>query len=197
MDTTPHPNQSTRFRPDWIPFGCLLLGLGVVMAFFNGWVLVIGTHVVRARILSGVLLVASLLLLRNRSTKHSSEHGREVQRSGLQSWVVALLAAVVGAGTALGAFVDMGTETFILKPQGPDGCTAVVRESSFLMGGSGAAYAVNAVGIGRQAGGWSTDDGYRPIEAGSYTLDWHPSGRLIVDGAFGHDASRLGVINCN
>lgn len=35
-------------------------------------------------------------------------------------------------------------------------------------------------GIGRRESSWSTDDGYRPIAAGSYDLHWGDAGGVLT-----------------
>ncbi|MFM9559416.1 hypothetical protein ACKI19_45135, partial [Streptomyces caniscabiei] len=53
-------------------------------------------------------------------------------------------------------------EYHVLRPPGPGGCTAVVRETSFLVIGSGEAYAVGRTGLALgESGSWTVDDGYR------------------------------------
>ncbi|SEE29529.1 hypothetical protein SAMN04489740_1066 [Arthrobacter alpinus] len=185
MDTKEQLNQSAKFLADLPSICCLLLGLGVVTALFNGWILVIGSHVVRTWIVSCVILVASLVLLWVRAKRRRSDSAN----GGIWGWtrpiVTFLLVAAVGVGSSMGAFADMGMHNFMLDPRGQDGCQLVVRESAFLMAGGGEVYTVGTAGIGQLAGAWSTDDGYRPIEAGSYTLDWDSNvGELTVHEAF-------------
>lgn len=55
-------------------FSCLLLAFGVVVAFFNGWILIIGLHVIRSWIVSSALLLAALVLLWVRARKHRSDN---------------------------------------------------------------------------------------------------------------------------
>ncbi|WP_038462176.1 hypothetical protein [Arthrobacter sp. PAMC 25486] len=186
MDTKAQLTQSAKFRADLPSICCLLLGLGALTAFFNGWILVIGSHVVRTWIVSCVLLVASLVLLWVRAKKRRGESANGGVWGWSRSFVIFLLVAAVGVGSAMGAFFDMGTHDFMLDPRGPDGCQLVVRESAFLMAGGGEVYTVGTAGIGQLAGEWGTDDGYRPIEAGSYTLKWNADGgELTVYEAFG------------
>ncbi|WP_221352262.1 hypothetical protein [Streptomyces beigongshangae] len=89
-------------------------------------------------------------------------------------------------GTAGGAADDLisGAEYHVLRPSGPGGCTAVVRETSFLMSGAGEAYAVEHTGLAlSEAGSWAVDDGYRPVAAGTYELDWgRDGGDLEING---------------
>jgi hypothetical protein len=61
----------------------------------------------------------------------------------------------------------------------------VVEEHSFLMGGSGAVFVLPADGVvARRVSRYSTDDGYRPVDAGSFTLTWAGErGHLEVSGS--------------
>ncbi|MEV0478860.1 hypothetical protein [Streptomyces prunicolor] len=93
-------------------------------------------------------------------------------------------AVLIGVGTlgiAWGAVGDLDARYYVLRPTGPGGCTAVVRETSFLMIGNGEAYAVGRTGLALgEAGSWVVDDGYRPIADGAYELDWEQDGGLLV-----------------
>lgn len=176
MNNLEQRKPSIILRMDWAIVCCLLLGVLVVMASWTGWIFVIGSYIVRAWMLSSALLVVALILLRLRAKARGGSVG------WLRSLVLALLLAAAGAGSAVdvAANMVMDTEYFVLNPYGPDGCRVVARESSFLMGGSGEAYAVNAFGIGRRVGQWSVDNGGRPIEAGSYTMKWASDGGILL-----------------
>ncbi|MFJ2262548.1 hypothetical protein ACIOKD_30270 [Streptomyces sp. NPDC087844] len=91
-----------------------------------------------------------------------------------------IVTAVFGiAGGALGDLF-LGAEYRVLRPTGPGGCTAVVRETSFLMSGGGEAYAVGRTGLALgESGSWTVDDGYRPVASGTYALDWGRGGGLL------------------
>ncbi|MEU6029670.1 hypothetical protein ABZ825_22095 [Streptomyces tauricus] len=91
-----------------------------------------------------------------------------------------IVAAVFGiAGGALGDLF-LGAEYRVLRPSGPGGCTAVVREASFLMSGGGEAWAVGRTGLAfGESGSWTVDDGYRPVASGTYALDWGRDGGLL------------------
>ncbi|MGP9503912.1 hypothetical protein ACT3TS_17070 [Specibacter sp. AOP5-B1-6] len=133
----------------------LLLGFGVVIGFFNGWILVVGSHVIRAWMLSSGLLLASLVLWVLWIVRGSRRPGprRDDGRWRLmRSVAFFMLVGVVGAGNAMVAFFDLGTSNFILDPHGPDGCRAVVRQTDMWGGSQGEAYAVGIIGVGRSAG---------------------------------------------
>ncbi|MFE9288446.1 hypothetical protein [Streptomyces olivaceus] len=67
-----------------------------------------------------------------------------------------------------------------LRPAGPEGCTVVVRETSFLAIGNGEAYAVGHTGLAlSKSGSWTVDDGYRPVDAGAYAMSWGRDGGLL------------------
>ncbi|MER7663583.1 hypothetical protein [Streptomyces sp. NPDC096193] len=96
--------------------------------------------------------------------------------------VGSLLIVTAMLGIAWGAADDLisDAEYHVLRPAGPEGCTAVVRETSFLVIGNGEAYAVGPTGLalGKSAA-WTVDDGYRPVGAGTYELDWRRDGGLL------------------
>ncbi|MEU2181948.1 hypothetical protein [Streptomyces thermolilacinus] len=82
-------------------------------------------------------------------------------------------------GTAWGVVDDLASNVKyrVLRPAGPGGCTAVVREASFLVIGNGEVYAVGRTGLALDESGlWTVDDGHRPIDAGTYELSWGPEG---------------------
>ncbi|MFH0248478.1 hypothetical protein ACG5V6_09655 [Streptomyces chitinivorans] len=88
--------------------------------------------------------------------------------------------------TTWGAVDDLilNVEYRVLRPAGPEGCTAVVRETSFLVIGNGEVYAVGRIGLALgESGSWTVDDGYRPIDAGTYELFWgQEGGHLRISG---------------
>ena len=142
---------------------------------------------VRGWAVSIALLVASLMLAIIRARRRQSGPGTTKQgRSVLGTWALRLMVLVAGTGGLLGALGDIGFDATyqVLEPQGPAGCRAVVRETSFLMSGGGEVFAVSAVGIGWRMSDWTADDGYRPIAAGSYTVQWGTdSGILDIGGS--------------
>ncbi|MCC9205006.1 hypothetical protein [Arthrobacter sp. zg-Y769] len=171
-----------------VPGACLLLGLVGILASATGWVLVIGSWIVSPGMAAIALLLVALAFRWLSSWSRNGDHPNTRPRSS----VPALLASAAVASLAFGSLLITGTESFILEPQGPEGCRAAVRESSFFTSGSGRVYAVGRYGIGRLAGEWHTDDGYRPIEAGNYTLAWNATGGVLtVDGASTFNGYRL------
>ncbi|MBC9717815.1 hypothetical protein H9Y04_35320 [Streptomyces sp. TRM66268-LWL] len=94
-----------------------------------------------------------------------------------------LFVAATGLVGGLGAAGDLveGAEYFVLEPSGPDGCRAVVRESTFLVIGNGEVYTTGAMGIvWHPVSSWRTDDGIRPIASGSYEMKWSREGGVLV-----------------
>lgn len=172
-------------RKDWPSITCLLLGISILIAFFNGWILVVGSHVVHTWMISSALLMASLVLWRIRAERSPVPNPDGTRSSLMRSCPSIFLVAILGAGCALGALEDIGTRSSILKSQGLDGCRAVARETHFLNAGRGEIYAVNQFGIGKLAGKWAPNDEYRPVEAGNYTLNWGAAGgELTISGAY-------------
>lgn len=107
----------------------------------------------------------------------------------LPSWLTIVLAVLVVTGSALtvGAATMSGADNRVLEPPGPDGCRAVVRETSYFMSGGGDVYSVTPFGVGWRTGSWRSDDGYRPIAAGTYQLSWGTDGNglLVLQGGQG------------
>ncbi|MFJ4472849.1 hypothetical protein ACIP2X_35920 [Streptomyces sp. NPDC089424] len=162
-----------------------LVGSGAAAVASWGGVLL----VVQGRVVPGWGVGAGLLVLacapawvRRRATASRIPRERGTwERVGRR-----LLLVVAVLGVAWGAADDVlsGAEYHVLRPAGPDGCTAVVRETSFLVIGNGEAYAVGRTGLALgESGSWTVDDGYRPVRAGSYELHWGPDGgRLRISG---------------
>ncbi|WP_148710282.1 hypothetical protein [Streptomyces sp. 3211.6] len=184
-----------------------MAGVGLLLlAAAAGWsdmVLLVFGHVVSGWVLCVVLVCAAVVAAGLRALWLRSEAGRTVEhsRSALMSGlrVVAATAAVLSC--AAGALDELGAEYYVLHPTGPDGCTAVVRETSFLVLGSGDVYAIGASHIGwRPSGSWIADDGHRPIAAGTYELGWHEDGggSLTVHGTPGDPivSGGLATLDC-
>lgn len=185
MENSKHSCWPAAFRKDWPSVSCLLLGVLALIAFFNGWILVVGPYFVHAWMVSSALLLASLVLWRIRADRPPVPYSGGTRNSVMRSCTSILVVAILGAGCALVALGDIGTRSSILEPQGPDGCRAVARESHFLGSGGGEVYAVNQFGIGRSAGKWVGNNEYRPVEAGKYTLNWGAVGEeLTIRGAY-------------
>ncbi|MDH2410700.1 hypothetical protein [Streptomyces chitinivorans] len=137
---------------------------------------------------SAVLLVVSLVLRWaltrvGRLTDASKLLRKRAKWARLGSSLLIVTAAL---STTWGAVDDLilNVEYRVLRPAGPEGCTAVVRETSFLVIGNGEVYAVGRIGLALgESGSWTVDDGYRPIDAGTYELFWgQEGGHLRISG---------------
>ncbi|MET8075824.1 hypothetical protein [Streptomyces sp. NPDC005303] len=172
--------------------------LGLVLAAVVSWgsvLVVVAGRVVPAWVLGGALIVVSLVLMgvhgvrRRRSAPDDGDTavtaGRYVPRRF--GYVLLTVLAVVSVG--FGVLGDLGAQYLVLRPSGPGGCTAVVRETAFLMAGSGEVYGVGgSTGVAwGPSGSWFADDGYRPVAEGSYELTWgRGEGVLVVHGSSGN-----------
>ncbi|MFK0140638.1 hypothetical protein [Streptomyces murinus] len=152
---------------------------GICLAAVASWsstLLVVRGQVVPGWGVSAVLLGLAVVLRWGLHRVGGSARSRWV-RVGSR-----VLIGVAVFGTVWGAVGDLVSDAryFVLRPVGPGGCTAVVRETSFLVIGNGEAYAVGRTGLALgEAGSWTVDDGYRPVAGGTYTLDWGPDGGLL------------------
>ncbi|WP_043669620.1 hypothetical protein [Streptomyces xylophagus] len=169
-----------------------LTAAGVGSLAFAAWaswsnlLLLVWGHVVPGWGVSGVLLVLALVLWR--TCLRAARRAEVARLLGTRaSWWVGLVSRVLIVvavfGVVWGAAGDLINEAeyHVLRPTGPGGCTAVVRETSFLMIGNGEAYAVGRTGLAwGEAGSWVVDDGYRPVAGGTYKVDWERDGGLLL-----------------
>ncbi|MFF4371730.1 hypothetical protein [Streptomyces sp. NPDC001594] len=158
----------------------------LLLAAAVGWsdmLLLVSGSVVPGWALCVALLCAAGVLVGVRAVRFRPGAPRRSLAMGLVRGV-AITAA--GLSCAAGALDELGAKYYVLHPTGPNGCTAVVRETSFLVLGSGDVYAVGPSRIGwRPSGSWMADDGHRPITAGTYELHWNEReghGTLSVHG---------------
>lgn len=154
------------------------------VASWNSLLLVVQGRVVPGWGVSAALLVVSLVLrwALTRVGRPTSTSRLLRKRATWARLGSSLLIVTAVLGTGWGAVDDLisDAEYHVLRPPGPEGCTAVVREASFLVIGSGEAYAVGRTGLALgESGSWTVDDGYRPIDAGTYELDWGRAGGLL------------------
>ncbi|MGY3202345.1 hypothetical protein [Streptomyces sp. TE5632] len=170
------------FRWRAVAVGCAVLA---VVASWSGLLMVVAGRVVPGWGVSCVLLgVALVLLVCVRNTAEGVNKPPRVPR-----WMIISSTAAAALGIAFGAGGDLinGAEYFVLEPEGPGGCRAVVRETSFLVIGTGEVYEVGSSGLGRRIGSWTVDDGHRPFRFGAYELDWgQDGGNLSVHGTSGN-----------
>lgn len=165
--------------------GCLALA---AVASWSSLLLVVQGRVIPGWGVSAALLALSLVLRWALTRVGRPPGGPELPQKAA-TWArlgSRLLIVTAVLGTAWGAVDDLisDAEYRVLRPAGPEDCTAVVRETSFLVIGEGEVYAVGHTGLALgESGSWTVDDGYRPIDAGTYELTWgRGSGRLRVDG---------------
>ncbi|MFF7205510.1 hypothetical protein [Streptomyces sp. NPDC008141] len=145
--------------------------------------------VVRGRVVPGWGVSAGLLVMALVLRWALTRMGRRADAAGLPRTRAAsvrrasrLLIVAAALGISWGAVDDLvsNAEYHVLRPAGPGGCTAVVRETSFLVIGNGEAYAVGRTGLALgESASWTVDDGYRPAGAGTYELDWGRGGGLL------------------
>lgn len=163
----------------------LVAGMCTLLGWTAGLVLLVAGRVVPDWMMSGVPLVAALVLvIVNR-----------LRRGERLDWPVRLVAVLAALGTLLGAAGDLGARYHVLRPAG-DGCQVVARETSFLFAGSGEVFLVGRLGIGTRVGSYRSDDGYRPFSSDNYTLDWE-TGTLSIRGAPGDPVwPEVNTLNC-
>ncbi|MEU4683479.1 hypothetical protein [Streptomyces xinghaiensis] len=172
------------------PAASTAVGIGVpalaAAASWSSLLLVVQGRVVPGWGVSAVLVVISLVLrsaLTQAARRASSSSSRSSREAA--SWTrlgSSLLIVTAVLGTTWGTVDDLisGAKYHVLRPAGPEGCTAVVRETSFLVIGNGEAYAVGATGLALgESGSWVVDDGHRPVGAGTYELEWGRDGGLL------------------
>ncbi|WP_433573595.1 hypothetical protein [Streptomyces sp. CA-251247] len=158
------------------------------VASWSSLLLVVQGRVVPGWGVSTVLLVLALALrwALTRVDRPADASSLPRKRASSARRACRLLIVTAVLGIAWGAMADLvsNAEYHVLRPAGPEGCTAVVRETSFLVIGNGEAYAVGRIGLALgESASWTVDDGYRPVEAGTYALDWgRGSGYLRISG---------------
>ncbi|MFJ8447415.1 hypothetical protein [[Kitasatospora] papulosa] len=157
--------------------------VGLVLAVAAGWsnlLLVVMGHVVPGWAVGAGLCFVSLILMTAHAVRRVSADDMFLPgRRMLPGVALALLTAAAGLGSAGGAVSDLlgGADYRVLEPVGPHGCTAVVRETSFLKISDGMVYAVGSTGVAwRESGSWTADDMHRPVADGTYELSWNGSG---------------------
>ncbi|WP_104089882.1 hypothetical protein [Arthrobacter sp. GMC3] len=185
MTSTQKPlrqRSTTEQRLDLAIGVILLVSAGAAVGGMFGLLLVWGGRVMPAWAVGATLLLVSLLLTvarsiirkqRNRATGEGSPR----RRSGW--WTALAVVTAICAGFI--GFRDLAFDASyqVLQPSGPGFCQAVAREDSFLFSGGGELYKVGFGGIGMPVSSWTADDGYRPIESGSYDFKWTSDGALL------------------
>ncbi|MFJ4515941.1 hypothetical protein [Streptomyces sp. NPDC088816] len=154
------------------------------VASWSSLLLVVRGQVIPGWGVSAVLLVLLLVLrwVLIRKGRTAGASGLSQKRATWAHLGNTLLITTAVFGTACGAIDDLisSAKYHVLRPEGPGGCTAVVRETSFLVIGTGEVYAVRRTGLALgESGSWAVDDGYRPFDAGTYELEWGRDGGLL------------------
>ncbi|MEU5166320.1 hypothetical protein [Streptomyces mutomycini] len=202
METEQRRTGSVTRRSPYFVGATILLALAAV-AGWSSLILVVRGHVIPAWVVSTSLLVISLVLTGVHKTRRRFATDRApLPRPRLPHFVLGLLAAVAGLGSAFGAVSDLtgGADYRVLQPAGPDGCVAVVRETSFLKISNGEVYAVGRTGVAlRPSGSWMADDMHRPVAEGTYELRWSRSGGTFAVSGSATDpivASEMNPLEC-
>lgn len=159
---------------------CILGALLLVVMDWAGWLVVVfGRTVPFWTAATGLLLATLVQAVWAAVSRRSGQ--RRSQRGLPPRWLSIGIAAAAagGVGLAGAADVGLGATYTVLGPPAPSGCRVVVRETSFLFGGSGQVYEVSALGVGHRVGSWGVDDGYRPIANGHYELQWGRHGGVL------------------
>lgn len=160
--------------------GCVVGALLLTVMNWAGWLVVVLGRAVPLWVPAAALLFVALGLVVWAAASRRSPW-RVSQRSRLLRWSSIVVAVAAAGGVALAAAADLafGATYSVLEPSAPSGCRAVVRETSFLFGGSGEVYAVSGWGVGHRVGSWGVDDGYRPIANGHYEVQWGGDGGVL------------------
>ncbi|MFI9629580.1 hypothetical protein [Streptomyces sp. NPDC052042] len=154
------------------------------VASWSSLLLVVQERVVPGWGVSAALLVMSLVLrwALTRVGRPAGASSLPPKRATSARLASRLLIVTAMLGTAWGAVDDLISDAkyHVLHPAGPGGCMAVVRETSFLVIGNGEVYAVARTGLALgESASWTVDDGYRPVDAGTYELDWGRGGGFL------------------
>ena len=126
------------------------------------------------------LVVAAVDRHRRRSSGEALLTGPRTGRAA----AVSLLVAAAGGVAGLAVVFGYGSDAVVLEPASAGGCSVVVEENSLFMSGTGTVYVLPADDlVARRVARYTTDDGYRPVKAGSYSLTWSGEhGHLEVSG---------------
>lgn len=164
-----------------------------VVGHWSGLLFILGTHALPGWAPGGALLLAaSAVSIANRPARRSgpAKTGEPTGGASRRRRARALLTSLTVLGCLLGGLTDAAATYHLLKPAGPAGCRAIVRETAFLFAGGGNVYAgfvVGPIGVAWRGSSWAADDGYRPVAAGTYSLTWGlGGGSLIVHGTTGN-----------
>ena len=98
-------------------------------------------------------------------------------RGRVVRWLVNGTAALaLSVSVLVAGFECLLTAAYIADPASPAGDRAVVVERNVLLAGYGDVYLVSGgFGVGRKIASYSADDGYSPMDNGTYALEWRGS----------------------
>ncbi|MFD6529030.1 hypothetical protein [Streptomyces sp. NPDC060184] len=157
---------------------CLLLAVAVRP---SGLLILVLGHVVPGWATGAALILGSVVLRRAGEAWRPPERERAApRRAALARYLRVALMVLGGWMCIFGALLDLTAHYEVLRPVGPDGCTAVVRETTFLTR-DGELYAVGRTGTAwSPSASWHADNGFRAV---SYELRWNgDGGTLAVSG---------------
>ena len=139
-----------------------------------------------ALFVAGVLVGVGGLVLAavDRHRRRSSGEAVTGRRSGGRVAAVVLLVVTAGVVAGLDWVFGHGSDAVVLEPASAGGCRVVVQEHSLFMSGSGTVFVLPPDDlVARRVSRYTTDDAYRPVAAGSYSLTWTGDhGHLEVSG---------------
>ena len=167
---------------------CAVLAAVAVVGHWCGLLLIVDAHAVPGWALGGALLVAALTirLAGRRARRYGQTRTGATTGFGRGRRALTTVASLTVVGCVLSGLADVPATYQVLRPAGPGGCRAVVRETAFLFAGGGdvyTGYVIGPIGVARRGSSWTADDGYRPVAAGTYRLSWGTGGgSLAVEG---------------
>lgn len=176
MGDKPRHDALARRMLKWVAVGSLLVAVGVGhLPAPTDRLLVLAGTVVRPAPLAWCLVGIAVLLSLVRfflDPGPPPPERRSWRRIFVRFLVVVLSAAAV-LSSSLASLTDLGSRFLVLDPAGPDGCRVVVEQKSFLLLGSGEIHVLNP-GEHRthKVGYWGADDGYRPFDFDTWSLEW-------------------------
>ncbi|WP_328719897.1 hypothetical protein OHT52_10645 [Streptomyces sp. NBC_00247] len=166
---------------------CLLLAVAVRP---SGLLILVLGRVVPGWATGAALILGSVVLRRAGEARRPPERDRAApRRAALARYLRVALMVLGGWMCVLGALLDLTAHYEVLRPAGPDGCTAVVREAAFLYGHDGELYTVGQSGTAwKPSASWHAANGHH---AAPYELRWTGDGGTLavsgIDAAPGTD----------
>lgn len=176
MGDRPRRAALARRMLTWVAVGSLLVAVvvGHLPAPTDRLLVLAGT-VVRPAPIAWCLVGIAVLLSLVRVLVDSGPPAlpRRSWRRILVRFLVVVLSAAAVLSCALASLPDLGSRFLVLDPAGPDGCRVVVAQHSFLLLGSGEIHVLDpGEHRTRKVGYWDADDGYRPFDFDTWSLEW-------------------------